>query len=290
MLVAAIRIKKHKVCQGFTIDINTSENGQWFVNKKDILQLVTGNGTQSIAGKQLQLFDLQGMEMRLQKDPWVKSAELYFDTREMLHIRIDEREPVARIFTTSGNSYYIDSAGVHLPLSAKQSARVPVFTGFPSDKKQLHGADSLLQEQMKQMSWFIMQHPFWMSQIAQVDITPKRNFELVPVVGNHIIEFGDGNDYEKKFKRLMVFYRQVLRTAGMDRYPRINVQYAGEVIGIRPVAANRTDSLKAAANARNSEKPSIHEETVKRRNASQSNPSVKSNHARKPKALMRRLD
>lgn len=291
LLVAAIRIKKNKVCQGFTIDINTSENGQWFIDKKDIVQLVTSNGTQTIAGRPLQSFDLQKMEMRLQRDPWVRDAELYFDSRETLHIRIDEREPVARIFTVTGSSFYIDSSGEHLPLSEKLSARVPVFTGFPADRKQLHGADSLLQVQVKQLGWFILQDQFWMSQIAQVEITPEKNFELVPTIGNHIIEFGNGNDYEKKFRRLMIFYRQVLRSTGMDRYPRINVQYAGQVIGIRPgVAGSRTDSVQASASTTVNEKPPIHQAVVNRREASKPDPPVKNIKGRKPKALMRRRD
>ena len=31
-----------------------------------------------------------------------------------------------------------------------------------------------------------------MSDIEQVNITPERTFEMVPLIGNHVIEFGDG--------------------------------------------------------------------------------------------------
>ena len=59
---------------------------------------------------------------------------MWFDNRNVLHVEVYEREPIARIFTTAGNSFYIDSTERKLPLSDKMSARVPVFTGFP-DKK-----------------------------------------------------------------------------------------------------------------------------------------------------------
>jgi cell division protein FtsQ len=72
-----------------------------------------------------------------------------------------------------------------------------------------------------------------MSQVAQVDITADRNFELSPVIGNHLIKLGNGKDLEKKFNRLMIFYKQVLAQKGFDAYSTIDVQYSGQVVGTR---------------------------------------------------------
>ena len=67
------------------------------------------------------------------KTQWIKKAELFFDNNNVLEVRITEREPIARIFTTSGSSFYIDSSLARLPLSDKFSPRLPVFTDFPTD-------------------------------------------------------------------------------------------------------------------------------------------------------------
>jgi cell division protein FtsQ len=72
-----------------------------------------------------------------------------------------------------------------------------------------------------------------MSQVAQVEITPERNFELSPVVGNHLIKLGDGKDLDKKFNRLMMFYKQVLAQKGFDSYSTIDVKYSGQVVGTK---------------------------------------------------------
>jgi cell division protein FtsQ len=153
------------------------------------------------------------------------------------------------MFTINGQSFYIDITGARLPLSDKQSARLPVFTGFPSDKTKLKKADSILLQQAKDLADYILKDPFWMAQVAQIDITGARNFEIVPTVGNHIIEFGDGTDPEKKFARLMLFYKQVLSKVGMNRYEKINIQYNKQVIGIKKaVAVSKADSLKATRN------------------------------------------
>ena len=88
---------------------------------------------------------------------------------------IEEREPIARVFTLQGSSFYIDSSCMRLPLSDKLSARVPMFTSFPSDKKILSRPDSLVLNDVKQIAQYIQQDSFLMAQVAQIDITPQRH-------------------------------------------------------------------------------------------------------------------
>lgn len=248
LLVAAIRSRNNQVCAGYAVDISGPKE-QWFMNKKDVIDLLTKSGTVVLKGKPIQEIDLRRIEERMEKEPWIRNVELFIDNNEMLQVKVEEREPVARIFTLGGNSFYIDSSGAQLPLSEKLSARVPVFTGFPAEKTKLRGADSILVEQVKQLSAFILKDPFWMAQIAQVDITPARTFEIMPTIGNHVIEFGDGTGYEKKFRRLLRFYQEVLSKAGMNMYERINVQYDKQVIGMKKeMVMSRNDSLQAVRN------------------------------------------
>jgi cell division protein FtsQ len=187
------------------------------------------------------------MEKVLENTSWIRNAELYFDSRDVLHVLVEEREPVARIFTTGGYSFYIDSSGHKLPLLQKFSIRVPVVTGF------VHGGewkrkDSILMEQVKEVAGFIYSHPFWNAQIGQIDITPERNFELIPVVGDHIIRIGPGKNVDEKLNRLFVFYRQVLSRAGMNRYAAVDVQFKDQVIGIKKGPVNRIDSIQLEKN------------------------------------------
>lgn len=246
LLVAAIRSRNDKLCKGYEIDI-AGGGDHWFMDKNDVVQVLTGNGAYKLRGRAIKLFDLRRLEEKLERDVWIKDAELFFDNNNVLRVKIEEREPIARLFTTGGNSFYIDSTGAGLPLSDKLSARLPVFTGFPSEKPKPGGADSALIAQIKQVSAFLLKDPFWMAQIAQVDITPDRKFEMVPTIGNHLIDFGNGMDCDKKFGRLLTFYRQVLSKTGMNIYDRINVQYERQVIGVRRGAAtSKFDSLQAA--------------------------------------------
>ena len=105
-----------------------------FIDKKDVVTIIYKRWEGNFKWKTTREFDLQKMEARLERDQWIKDAELFFDNKQVLQVKITEREPIARVITVSGNSFYIDSSCKRLPLSDKVSARVPVFTGFPSDK------------------------------------------------------------------------------------------------------------------------------------------------------------
>jgi cell division protein FtsQ len=230
LLIAAIRVRKDKTCRGYSIRI-TGAGEKRFLDEQRIVDLLKQYG--SIRGRSVKRFDLRAIEGSLERNNWIRNAELFFDNNQVLQVRIEEKEPIARVFTTDGNSYYISRNGEYLPLSEHFSARLPVFTGFPGNNGAINRADSLLVLDMEHVCDYLLKNEFWMSQVAQIDITPARSFEIIPMIGNHIIEFGDGGDCEKKFNRLMLFYQQVLSKTGMDTYERIRVQFAGQIVGVK---------------------------------------------------------
>lgn len=228
LLLAAINKKNKGVCKDYSITIKGAENNL-FIDKNDVEQILQKETRSNIKGLPVASFNLHQLEQLLENNSWVSNAKLYFDNNDILHITVIEKEPVARIFTTGPGSFYIDSAGKRMPLSDKLSARVPVFTGFP-DKKVLSAKDSLLLNDIRATANYIINDPFWMAQVSQIDITPERTLEMIPVVGNHTVKLGDVENIEKKFHRLLVFYKQVLSKTGFDKYKIIDVQFEGQVV------------------------------------------------------------
>lgn len=246
LLLAAINKKNKGECRGYTITIRGGEKNR-FIDNKDVEQLLLKTNGGKIQGRAVQSIDLNRMEQEIRKNVWISSAEIWFDNKDELHVNITEKEPLARIFTTEGTSFYIDSAANRLPLSDKLSARVPVFTGF-TGKSQLGDKDSLLLNDIKQTADFILHDDFWMAQVSQIDITPERRFEMIPVVGNHVVKLGRGGDIKKKFRRLMVFYQQVLSKTGFDKYRTIDVQFEGQVVASRFDTRSGVDSAQLRRN------------------------------------------
>lgn len=242
LLIAAVETNSSKVCTGIEVEIDGAANN-FFIDKKEVMELI--NAGESVKGQKLENINLQVLEDRLRKEKWISKAELFFDSKQVLQVKVEENEPVARIFTTGGSSFYIDSACKRLPLSRTLSARVPMFTSFPSDREKLSAPDSSLMADVKTIATYIQADDFWKAQIAQVDITPT-GFEMVPTVGNHFIVFGNGDDIAAKFDRLFTFYKQVWTKVGLGAYEKIDVQYKGQVVVTKKgAAASMIDSTKA---------------------------------------------
>lgn len=244
LLVAAISKKNIEKISGIEINISGVQDN-YFVDKSDVLDIL-----KKVNGKELQKAtvsscDLSEMENRLQKNDWIRRAEMFFDNNNVLQIKITEREPIARIFTISGASFYIDSFLTRLPLSEKFSARLPVFTNFPTEVRILKKGDSILLNDIKVLSQYIGSNPFWMAQIEQIDVTPNGGFELIPKLGNQIIRFGNSNNYKEKFNKLLCFYKKVQTRVGWNKYSVIDIQFRNQVVGVnRDAAEIKSDSLR----------------------------------------------
>jgi cell division protein FtsQ len=265
LLVAAVHKKDSKHCKGIKINISGASNN-FFIDKSDVQKVITNYAGTNAVGRPIEDFNLVAMEAVLKKDVWIKDAQLFFDNNEILQADVEEREPVARVFTTGGNTFYVDNSNMMLPLSEKFSARLPVFTGFPSDAKVLLKADSNLLNDIKTISILIQQDSFLMAMIDQVDITAERNFEMIPKLGNQVIVFGDATDADKKFKKLQLFYKKVMLNAGWSKYSIISLQYKNQVVAkIKGKDDVSADSLRTrqmmeiiAANAARNAEDSIH--------------------------------
>jgi len=227
---AAIAKKSQKTCKAIQIEIVGAEQ-HMFLDEQDILAMINANG--QVINKATTKTNLRNLEQLLEANSWIDHAELYFDNNQLLQVHIQERQPVARVFPIGGGSFYVDSMGMRLPLSDKISAKVPVFTNFPSDKPVLAHPDSLLLHGVVDLAKQILLDSFWMAQIQQVNIDPHSQFELIPLVGNHLVLLGAAENLPAKFKRLNAFYEQALVQQGINTYEKLDIRFSNQVVAIK---------------------------------------------------------
>ena len=229
-LAAAIRKSNATRCE--SVEVTIKGGDQHFLAKADVWAMMGASGPAAFKGKPVAGIDLRGLENKLRNNSWVQGAELYIDKEGVLQVLVTERQPIARVFTSLGTSFYIDSAGKYLPLGmGKPAMRLPVFTGMPEKLVMKGAADSSLLAGVKAISQVLNTDSLWNAQIVQVDLGADRNFDMVPLVGRHLIHFGRGENVAAKFKRLQVFYEKVLAKTGIDYYKSVSVQYDGQIIG-----------------------------------------------------------
>jgi len=81
---------------------------------------------------------------------------------------------------------------------------------------------------------FVEEDDFWRSEVVQIiartTVSGALEVELIPRSGRHRILFGRLEDIERKFDKLLCFYRRGLRDLGWDEYSTINVKYSDQVV------------------------------------------------------------
>jgi cell division protein FtsQ len=246
LLVAANRKQKEHLCRKVVVGFKGAGE-KFYIDKNDVLKQLEKTTGGSLINKPTTRINLASLEKALEANQWIKDAQLYIDREDVLHVSVEEREPIARIFTTLGASFYMDSSGHQMPLIEKLSARVPVITGY-TNPKVLSAKDSALLNDVKHIAQFINSNEFWNAQIGQVDITADRKFELIPVIGDHIIRIGDAENLEEKLNNLLLFYKQVMSKTGFNKYSVVDVQFNGQVIGVHKGITSAVDSIQLQKN------------------------------------------
>ncbi len=189
----------------------------------------------SLVGKKLSEINLADLENSLNKIPQVARADVYTSITGKLTIKIKQRNPLFRVINSAGQNYYIDSEGFAFQANFGHSTRVLVANGFISQKYsdtlKVDPADvkSLLAK-LFTISSYINDDKFLKAQIEQIYVTKDKEFELVPKVGRQLIIFGDVDNMENKFKKLLVLYEQGLNKTGWDKYNTINLKFENQVV------------------------------------------------------------
>ncbi len=245
LLGAAASKKSTKLCKGIVVEIEGGDD-HFFVDENEVMQLLNANG--SLSQRPVESINLLMLEKRLENNRWIRNAELYIDNKQIVQVRVEENEPVARVFTRGGYQYYIDSSCNKLPLSNRLSARVPMITNFPSDRTRWSRLDSNLMASLKEMALYINKVPFWKAQVAQLNVNDNREIEMFATIGNHVVLLGKPEQSEEKFNRLFSFYKQVWAKVGLEKYETIDVRFTGQVVAVKKgaaAAALAIDSVKA---------------------------------------------
>ena len=218
------------VCNSIVIELDNQEENH-FMDEAEVLKLVETSGI-SIKGTSIERINLKEIESKLKLDRHILDAELYGDLKGNLVVNVELRRPLARIVQEDTPDAYIAEDGAVMPVSEKYTSRVVLISG-PFVKKLLASEDLNKTDEGKQlleMIRLINRDNFWKAQVAQLDINSVGKITIYPQVTGQRIEFGRPDNIETKFRKLMIFYKEILPQRGWTKYQRVNLEYEGQVI------------------------------------------------------------
>jgi cell division protein FtsQ len=231
LFVFAWQAKSVKKCTAIQIELTGNNTGFLFMDEKEILRLINEQGVR--VGTPVGSINLSKLEKSLAATKWVAHTDIYFDNQQQLQVKIEQRVPIARVFTASGNSFYIDNTAQKLPLRQLSVMRLPVFTGFPSDQEKLSNPDSIMLSEILHFAMLVQQDSFFNAQIAQVNIAPNGDFEMVPTLGDHLVLIGSGEHLEDKLNRLYTFYKKVWVPSGVNAFGVLDLRFDHQVVALK---------------------------------------------------------
>ncbi len=230
------------LCKALNVSVN-QEDDLYFLDKFDIIQLIKDRGD-SIKNQPKASVNVSEIEKSLNSHADISNAEVYMSIDGEVKVEVTQRKPVVRIMNLDGDSYYIDNKGTFMPLSTKYTAKVLIANGMLSEpfiRRYTYsiadiGKDSLLNktsmlDEIYAMANYINADKFWSAQIQQIYINKDKDMEIVPIVGDQKIIFGDTTYMDEKFKKLFTFYQQGLNTTGWwDKYSIINLKFKNQIV------------------------------------------------------------
>lgn len=233
LLVSAIKKEKQFVCN--EVKVSFTDNKKYrMLNEMEILSaLWPGEKNGFPVGKNISQFDLFKLEKQLERNPWILSSDLYFDQLHLLHINVKQRTPIARVFNPDGNSFYMDSSFSFLPVNSNDIISLPVFTNFYINPTSTSAVDTAIFKKVATLSKFILADPFWMAQIEAVNINSDNSFEVVPQVGDQVINLGERDDWENLFSKLFILYQYLNKEEAWSKYSKIDLQFKDQVVCIK---------------------------------------------------------
>jgi cell division protein FtsQ len=208
---------------------NIQENH--FLDEGDIIDLMQLS-KENLAGTNIDAINLKGIEKKIKRQPFIKNANLYSDLKGNLVVRAELRRPIARIVRNDGPDGYIAEDGTIMPVSEKFTSRVILVSGsfVPKILQQDNMNANEESRQILDLINTIRADEFWNAQIAQLDIDLKSRVTFYPQVGDERIEFGKPENQQVKFRKLMIFYKEILPRTGWNKYDRVNLEYEGQIV------------------------------------------------------------
>jgi len=230
--------RHEQVCTSLNVNVVDSTRSR-FVTAKDIFQMVD-NRSQKITGIRFDSINIPAIEQRLANLTPIRRANIYKTINGTVHIDVMQRTPVLRVINRYGESYYLDEQGELLQHSGRYCAHVLVANGYINLRPEQKNYNVFTTEAVSEkrnimrelyaLANYINSDKFWKAQIQQIYVNEDGDFELIPLVGAHVIVFGAFDKPDMKFSKLELFYRNGLSVMGWNTYDVINLKYEGQIV------------------------------------------------------------
>ena len=202
----------------------SSENR--FLNSEEIFDLTNDIINDS------SIIDLNYLEEKIKSNKFIKDIEIYNNLNNVVNININQFKPYARLINNIGDDYYIDKNGEIFPVSNKYSKRVLLifFKNYKNIDKEKNINFFQNGNEIFKLINYINRNDFYKKQISQINVLKDGEIIMIPQITKQKIYFGNTDNMEIKFKKLELFYKNILPTKGWNYYESVNLKFKNQIV------------------------------------------------------------
>lgn len=203
---------------------------QSFIARSDI-DTILRQQYGDLVGKTLSALPIHDMEHVLGAIPFIKKAEITADMDGTLVIQMEQRTALLRIINRTGEQYYLDEAGIKMPISPYYTPRVLVANGMIDEPfQQLDSIRTPIVTALYETAAYLRSDTLWDHQIEQLYVNAAGEIEMIPRIGDQTIILGNADSLETKFDKLYLFYKEVIPAVGWDYYKTVKLNFSGQLV------------------------------------------------------------
>lgn len=190
-----------------------------FVKQEAVNKLLIENNSNASSIRKDKV-DLNKLEQVLDAQEMIEKADVFVSIDGVLKAVVKQKTPIARVFNSKG-SFYIDSEGNTMPLSANFTARVPLVSGEINKKKN---------KDLFKLFKIIYDDAFLRKNIIGIQIMPNGSLLMLNRNYNYQIDFGSLINVERKFKNYKAFFQKVSLDSSLYKYKKIDLRFTEQVV------------------------------------------------------------
>jgi cell division protein FtsQ len=236
--------KSHSLqrCSGITVNIDY-HHGEPLITP-DIIKSQLQKEFGKFDNKLLGDISVEQVNSFLRKNQYLEKSDVHLSVEGQLVADVRQNNPILRVITIDGRSYYIDGKGRIMQADPKFPVRVVIASGFIGLENQPQGkniksffdgkkkiAPELLNlDKAFKVSLALADDSIMKALTEQIYIPTDGKVAILTKTGTHTVVLGNATDLEEKFSKLLTFYKYGLPKVGWEKYRSINLAFKNQVI------------------------------------------------------------
>lgn len=210
-------------CTRITVQI-VNRDSTVFVTEQGVQTELAQSGIK-IIGKPMWQINAARIEEVLSHSEYLENVECVKAKDGEIIIRASQLVPIMRVFDTDGTSYYVNTDGKRMNATAIYHSDVPVIQG--------HFTRQYPATRLLPLVKYVENDSLLHTLVTMYSMRDSNNIFIVPSIYGHVVNMGNVANFENKFEKLKLFYREVLPAKGWETYDTISVKWDHQVVATR---------------------------------------------------------